>query len=253
MRNMAKKTTAIMEKSERAAKPINVSNLNTFEEIMALDEKGAEVSFAYEADFLVLSDDNVACLSHKNQRQYFIAQGAHKAFQKQKDGVGPTPGLSIEDPLQGRAPNKLRVLQRQPDGSMVDVSFGWTDKAGKKWHPCWKRPDEKGEAEELGYIMVTKDTDPDIVTRGASNTAASRVITRKDGTDDLILYKIPERVFVQHQEAVAAESTRRAGSSLKVLKDQLREANKNIELVDTTSETEAVVDRHGEHLKEGTA
>jgi len=237
-----------MAKETKQKTKVSVSKDNTVEEILALEEKGAELVFSFDESFLELSDETVEKLGHENQRQYFIALGAHRAFVKQKSKDGPTAGLEIKDPLQGKAPNKLRVLRKLKSGEIVDVSRGWTDEEGTAWHPCWKRPDEEGEVKDLGYLRVTQESDPDIVTRGASAAGTSRVIQRKDGTDDLILFKIQNRIFEEHLHAQALISGQRAGTSMRELQTQLKEVNRKLELEDTSSEITATIDRDGEHI-----
>lgn len=234
--------------AKTAKTKVSVSKDNTVEEILALEEKGAELIFSFDDTFLELKDETVEKLGHENQRQYFIALGAHRAFVKQKEKAGPTAGLEIVDPLQGKAPSKLRVLRKLESGEIVDVSRGWTDKDGVAWHPCWKRPDEEGEVRELGYTRVTMEGDPDIITRGASASGTSRVIARKDGSDDLVLYKIPRRIYEEHIHAQALLSGQRAGSSLRELQGQLREVNRKLELEDTSTEITATIDKNGEHI-----
>ena len=239
---------------------VNITSDHTDEEVLALNEKGATLVFAYEDGFKTLSDEVVAELSRENARQYHVAFGAHKAWKKQADGARPTAGLEIVDPLKAKPGNKLRMLQRKANGELVDVGeTGWLDKDGKHWHGCWKRPDEEGEVRELGYKLVTAESDPDIVTHGASNTASSKVIVSKSGRDDLVLYKIPMQTFLQHLHAVAAESTKRSGAASGVLQEQLRRAKEEmgasgaaarVSIEDTGSETDAVIDRHGEHIRE---
>lgn len=234
--------------AKTAKTKVSVSKENTVEEILALEEKGAELIFSFDESFLELSEETIEKLGHENQRQYFIALGAHKAFVKQKSKDGPTAGLEIRDPLQGKAPSKLRVLRKLASGEIVDASFGWTDEKGETWHPCWKRPDEEGEVKELGYTRVTMESDPDIITRGASAAGTSRVIARKDGTDDLILFKIPRRIYEEHIHAQALLSGQRAGASLRELQGQLREVNRKLELEDTSTEITATVNKSGEHI-----
>jgi len=230
---------------------MTITSKNTEEEVLALEEKGVALVFAYEEDFLQLSDETVEKLGRESSRQYFISLGAHKAYAKQRDSEGPSAGLQILDPLGASAGNKLRILKKRADGTLEDVSNGWVDAQGKKWHPCWKRPDELGECESLGYTRITQESDPDIVTRGASGTSSSRVILRKDGTDDLIAMKIPQRIFLEHLHAVALKSQERAGASMKDLVGKLKDVSRKIEVEDTSSETTAVISKSGERILEG--
>lgn len=254
------KEKAVVETATSVKTRVNITSDHTDEEVLALNEKGATLVFAYEDSFKALSDEVVAELSRENARQYHVAFGAHKAWKKQADGARPTSGLEIVDPLKSKPGNKLRILQRKANGDLVDVGdTGWLDAKGAHWHGCWKRPDEEGEVRELGYKLVTADSDPDIVTHGATSVSSSRVIVSKAGKDDLVLFKIPMQVYLQHMHAVAAESSKRSGETGKVLREQLRAAKEDMNAVgatagvaieDTGSETEAVIDRRGEHIRE---
>jgi hypothetical protein len=239
-----------MSKTETITKKMRVAAGTTVEEILALDEKGVEVVFPYEEDFIELSDEDVEKLGRLSARQYFIAEGAHKAWVKQQESEKPTRGLQILDPLGASAGNKLKILRKLENGKLVDVSQGWVDAQGKKWHPCWKRPDEIGECESMGYVRITQESDPDILTRGATGVSSSRVIARKDGSDDLIAMKIPQRIYLEHINAVALASQERAGATMRELTGKLKDVSRRIEVEDTSDEITAVIGRGGERIVE---
>ena len=247
------KTEKKTDEAPRTRATVRVDSDNTDAEVLALQEKGAKIVFEYEEDFLELAKETVDALDHENQRQYFIALGAHRAYVKQKSKSGPTAGLAIpDDPLKSRAGSKLRVLRKKANGKTEDVSRGWRDAKGTVWHPCWKRPDEVGEVEEMGYVRVTQESDPEIITRGASAAGTSRVIAKKDGGDDLVLFKIEDRIYQQHLHAAAAQSTVNEGANAKRLGEQLREMSRQLKVEDTSSEIVAMIDRAGEHILEQT-
>jgi hypothetical protein len=202
---------------------VDVSSKHTDEEILALEAKDYQLRFS-EKDFRELSEEVISELSNANTRDYFICKGAHDALEKSKKAHKGFEGLSIEDPLRGKPRNILR-------------SSG----IPKGWHSCWKRPDEVEECLSLGYKYVPDE----VLTPGASRVSSSRVIKRKDGTDDLVLMMVPEKLFHQHLEANALQSRRNAGATMKEVNSMVGKANRNLEgfeipnMIETT-ETEEV-------------
>ena len=220
---MAEKKSKTETPAERKVLKVNLSH--TPEEVLQAEENGYVLRFNEES-FLDLGS-KAEKLSHKNKEAYFVTKGLHIALLKQRSKDGPTAGLTIIDPLGGKAKNKLTVLQKG-NGRSKDVSYGYRDSDGKEWHFCWKRPDEIGEAEEEGYITVGSE-EKDIVTRGATSASSTRVIKRKDGTDDLVLMKIPMATVKQHSQAIAFESTKRSGASPKELMRTFSKTRKILE------------------------
>lgn len=217
-------------------------------EVLALDEKGANLVFDYEEGFLALKESDVRALSRDNAYQYALSVGAHRGWLKQKSAAGPTPGLRIMDPLGGMASEKLKFLKRDGKGGRLHAVNDWKDPDGKSWHGCWKRPDEVAEAEEYGYVKITQEGDANIVTRGASSVSETRVIRRKDGTDDLVAMKLPSSIYEEHIQAVALKSAQNAGTPLKELREKLKAADRRLEVMDTSTTLTTVVTSEGERV-----
>ncbi len=205
---MAKKTGTTVQ---RIVKTVRMASSMEDEYILSLEKKGVKMIFDGE-DFRILPDEIVKELSFENQRNYFVAQGVSKQIAKSKARKDAGFGdIQIIDPLKGKPVSKLEVRNQQ-----------------KGMHYCWKRPDEIEGCKQLGYEMAEAEAK----TKGASRASSSHVIVDKQGKDDLVLMKIPERVFQQHLQANALESRRRSGATFREISDLVRKSNKHLEDVE---------------------
>lgn len=201
------------EKAPKVAekKIIDVCAKHTDEEILALEEKDYRLRFN-EKDFRELDESVIEKLSNANARDYFIAKGANGAIAKNKKRTeSGFDGLEIVDPLRGKPRNKLEVRNKE-----------------KGWHYCWKRPDEVEECKQLGYTIPPSGT---VETPGASKTSTSHAISAKDGKDDLVLMRVPEKTFQQHLLANSLLSRKRAGATIREVAGMVARANKHLESV----------------------
>jgi hypothetical protein len=190
-------------------KVIDIVASHTDEEILSLESKDYKLRFS-EKDFRELDEATVEGLSKENARDYFVTKGAVAALAKNENrkraGFG---GLQvIEDPFRGKPRSKLEVR---------GVPKGWT--------PVWKRPDEVEECKTMGFKLASEG----IKTPNATKTATSHVIAAKDGKDDLVLMMVPTRLHIQHLEANAVLSQRRAGATMKEITGLVAKANKHLE------------------------
>jgi len=223
---MAKKEGKGLKTLEREEKIIDISSKHTDKEIVALEEGNYRLRFD-EKDFRELSEKTIEKLGHANARDYFIALGAHRSIKKNEERkrLGFEGLEIIEDPFKSRPRSKL-VTENVPKGM----------------HLCWKRPDEVEGAKQDGYAIAPES----VKAPGATRTSTSHVIARKDGTDDLVLMMVPERLFQQHLQANAIESRKRAGATMKETTRLVARANKELEAVENipnmteTTETEDV-------------
>lgn len=72
--------------------------------------------------------------------------------------------------------------------------------------------------------MIAEEAD----TPGATKASSSHTIQKKDGQDDLILMRVPERLFRQHLQANAIESRRRSGATMKTVAEMTKKAQNAI-------------------------
>jgi hypothetical protein len=204
---------SVVSEKELEGRSFTITSDNEVGEVLELDDKGAELLFDDEA-LLALSDDEYKKLSRRNAYNYVLAENAKKQREKFEEGGGirGTYNIEVIDPLDAQARKKISVRYQDKDGV----------------HCVFKRPDEVGGFEELGYKQVHED-DGELVKRfpGAKPNASGylRVKNRK-GDDDLIPMVAKRSVSDPINEAPGKKSRYRISRGKEDFKDKVKAKRK---------------------------
>jgi hypothetical protein len=139
------KNEELSEKVDIPKEPVNMSTKVHIsldigvQDVIDLDEKGNTLIFDSEPGrFLELPEDVIRKLGKDNRGAYFTAFHTFTTASRQKDFT-PTAGLSI-------TPNYASATER--------INVILPEVFAKKYHTCWKRPDQLPGAEKDGYFVV---------------------------------------------------------------------------------------------------
>jgi hypothetical protein len=145
---MSDKTTVVPEQVTKAlermekdtlSKKVDISLDTVVEDVLQYDQDEKELIFdTNPGRFKELPEDVIRKLGKANRDAYFAAFYIAKTASKQED-FRPTPGLSI-------TPNYASATEQ------INVILPEVFK--KKYHTCWKRPDQLPGAERNGYFVV---------------------------------------------------------------------------------------------------
>ena len=173
-----------MEKSKK----IHITVDKKKEDVLRLDKVGYELTFDESLEkFPEYDDEFIKELSFVNQRNYFVAQGLHigakRVAEEQPSGLEIMPVT----PRDGMATSRLQVFKKKPG-----------------FHYAWRRPDELREAQMQGYSIVG-----DEVETFASSGSKGHHEVSAFGQTELVLMKIPQKIFEERQRAVDSRSKER--------------------------------------------
>jgi hypothetical protein len=159
---------------------IKITLDKTKEEVLELDEKGAELYFDDES-FLDLGDD-AKNLSHDNRIRYSVAKEAHLDAEKQKDVV----------------PSEISITSRMVTATnRLDVKG-----ADPKMHLCWKRTDELQLCYQQGYTHCREGKDG--ISFGGEKGRI--IVLGAAGHEELYLMQIPKEKAEEMERAVSEQS-----------------------------------------------
>ncbi len=158
------------------------------QEVLKLDQAGNELIFDESVEKFPKYDDKfIKQLSFVNQRNYFVSQGlnigAKRVAEEKPSGIEVMPVV----PRQGMATSRLNVYNKP-----------------KGWHFTWKRPDELRQAQLEGYAMAKGE-----VATFASSGSKGHHEVAAFGETELVLMKIPEKLFKERQRVVDLKSKER--------------------------------------------
>jgi hypothetical protein len=194
------------------------------EDVVAYDQAGANLIFLKKR-FRRISKENLDALSKINRDSYLKTL---REMRLDEEALRPPPRPKIIDPLGGH------------EGALLNVKV--TDpKWEKTWHVCWKHTVEQDALARVGYIPVRAGEDP--IECGLKPAGTTFVLPdpRKREDLDLILMKVRMTTFLQHQTAVAAESTARIKGYVDKFRGDVEEASKGkLKGAVIEEETEAV-------------
>jgi hypothetical protein len=157
-------------------------------DVIKYDREGIQMIFeSTPGKFLELGDEIVKALSSQARMNYLVSYGL---MRKERDTLTSTPQVTVR----GR-------FAKAADRLAVDAPPEWS----KKWHTCWKRPDQLHAALGMGYTYVTRD-DP---ISGFMTDPAGHYIVGVAGAEELVLLKIPRETYEAMQKANRDESKRR--------------------------------------------
>jgi hypothetical protein len=164
------------------SKKVPISLDNSVEDAVKYDKDGLELSFdSTPGKFLELPDEVVKGLSVVNRTSYALSYLAHQTEVKQQD-VQPTEDLSIY----ARYSTPIRRLEVRWESKEREREFR------KRWHLCWKRPDELQYCQSEGYSKVTKS---DGVISFAYDEKRGIHVVGVAGQPELVLMKCPVEVY----------------------------------------------------------
>lgn len=203
-----------VEDKPAKAVSLRVDSGNDIKKVLEWDAEGIELVFD-DADLLVLSEDQYRSLSHHNQKQYVLAE-TFAERRKKFEASGGTRGnsqITIVDPLDGRAANKLRILNQDKDGKRI----------------VFKRPDEVSGFEELGYKRFKKDSPLAARVPGTRQDANGYMtVNRMDGQPDLYPMAVDVPVSDEIRRAPELKSRQRIARGKEDFKDYVRERSRKL-------------------------
>ena len=181
---------------KKSTKNVIITIDTDVKDIVKLDSEGVSLSFeSSPGKFKHLSEDVLGLLSKMNVSSYWVSYGL---MRKEQDQIYSTDGIKIS-PRDATATHRTNVTITDPD---------W----GKKWHLCWKRPDQLQKAKSDGYQVVAK-TDP---VAGFARNPSGLITVGVAGDDELVLMKVPQDIFLAIKRSISNESRRRGAA----IKDQ---------------------------------
>ena len=191
----------------------NISVDQTFDEVIASDQKGDLLIFEHEpGKFLKLTQEQVDSLSLHNRAVYMLSKDMYEKELRLAEVPEFMRGIEVNQ--YARPSQRLNVEGKDPNT-----------------HYVWKRPDEFREALRDGYKAVQGDT----VETYASRVGSSHVIGEQ-GHEELVLMQIPKDRYMARLRAVEEISQRRVkGAEATALDDMRRKGGSPLESDDTTS------------------
>lgn len=191
---MAKKVVDV-EKMEQDGEVI-VGIDNNYEEILAFDKKGMDISFDVER-FIELDDEQVSAFSPRTQKAYWKAQGRKEAVKPVK-----REGIEIvENPLGNSSSayaHRLKIRQRTG------------------WHTYWAKPGADYERcmASGAYTQVRKPSDKQLNEGYEPGYEDGEVLKIMDseGKVELIALECREEAYQQYLKWMSQQSAMRYGA-----------------------------------------
>ena len=192
---VAEKVTKETSKRSKVSITVDTSP----EDVIDLDSKGFQLAFPAEG-LVKLDEEQTRSLSYDNRVAYGVALALSKEAERKKDL--PKPMLEdVKPPMAASAGRRLEVIGI-PDG----------------WHYCWKRTDELHESSLLGYTMAGDEVQS-FATRVGSTHRVSAL-----GVDELVLMRIPKKMFDKGEREVGEQSRRLIDSQANSAKEAIAKA-----------------------------
>ena len=199
---MSDKAPDVMKK-DTVSEKVHISLDTSVQDVIRLDEAKAELVFD-TGRFLELPEDVIRGLGARNRGAYFTAFYEHSKAAKQED-FAPTAGLSI-------TPNYASATER--------INVDAPEEFRKKYHLCWKRPDQLPRAESEGYFVV----------KGSHGVKTFNYDKNRDchvmgsvGHVEQILVACPAEVYQGILKAVEEKSAAQSGAIKDSAKQELKD------------------------------
>ena len=152
------------------------------EQVLRWVDEGKEIFFESGLDnFRELPDNVRGELDRQSLDRYWLAFHHWKDQEKRKGMPAPS-GVTVE-PVASSAQRRIQVDFKDPDFH-------------KKWHECWIRPDETRERSYRGYVPVGAEE----VEVFCSTPAGPPAITDGQGKTEMLLYKIPNKLYKEQKQ-----------------------------------------------------
>jgi hypothetical protein len=191
---------AIEKKVEKPAEKLGKLVITASDEervVIDWNQKGGSLEFD-STSFKVLPEGVLRQLSFENARAYFLSEAANRQHEKAKDRPKDAPKIEVLSPLQNRAMDRLKIR-------CTDKEFE------KKNHMMWAGTWEVEDRKDVGYALV-EESDP-VKTKGVLSPTGKRIIKRGDGSEELVLMKVPAEKYDMHIRAMSETSRNMAKSA----------------------------------------
>jgi hypothetical protein len=236
----AKKADPTLEKRNEKEKVTNnrlfveIDNGVTQSEVLKYNQEGYNLRFVPE-DLPSYDDEFIYSLSRENQKQYFVAQGLRRAYERAaKSGAHSGPKVEIvEDPFQVRnRAAKKEALPQKPG-----------------MHRLFMRDDELDDALKVGYQPVRDEASGEVISYEETLKKSGTRIRRQ-------AMEVSDKLYAQHELHNSLKSRMRIRDNMSKAKKEFVEIGNQIpgsgtvEAVDTSHEFVARKVQNGGNIDE---
>lgn len=181
---------------------VNINEKVKDADIVKADKAGLKLIFNPER-FRVLPEKVLKQLSYKNVMAYTVVREAWKRINEAEESMSnpPFPAYAIT-----------------PEYASATAQLAIHGGDKKKWHYCWKRPDEVGGCLAVGYVYA----DDKEIRAFNRDKKTSAPIVGVAGNVELILLKIPVAKYKALQRIHQDESRRLDGAVKENAKEAMR-------------------------------
>lgn len=193
-----------MENQTGSMKKCTISLDNKVEDVVELDQENELFFESAPGKFLELPQGIIEKLSARSKSNYFAAFHSFKMESKREE-VDPLEGIKVD-------------LSYAEAGKRIEVEASEGFK--KKYHTCWKRPEQLQTCLSMGYSFVTG---ADGVKTYAYDKKRDRHVVGVHGHEELYLMKIPQGAHMQMLREVERKSKHNNGVVEEAATEEMRQ------------------------------